>query len=396
MAVLEAKLLDVSNPHSRNYGKYLTHEQIAQLSADPDSEKEITKFLESQGISVVKTSKNKGYITAEGNCWIRACCLIFLTSLFLFSPAPVSKWEEVLGTEFFLYMQTDLNANIVRAEDYSLPEFLAEHIESVFNVVQFPGRNSLKTKHVTKTNKMAVKGVSDGTVDPALLNTVYDIRSNTGSANASQAVIETGGSILSTDDLTLFQTTYNLPEEAALVGKNASDRVVTSCTGGNCARANLDVQYMMAVSQDTPTTFMYWNGTDFWLDWIESVADMANPPLVISIGYAENEHEISASMAEAFNNEAMKLSLAGVTLVAASGDDGVSGPDARNDARRCGFFPQFPATSPYVVSVGATMVRTCLLCFQCCSSVSDRFLSCFRVPSPDPPKLPARATGVER
>ena len=28
----------------------------------------------------------------------------------------------------------------------------------------------------------------------------------------------------------------------------------------NCDEANLDVQYMMAVSQNTPQTFNYWNG----------------------------------------------------------------------------------------------------------------------------------------
>ena len=52
----------------------------------------------------------------------------------------------------------------------------------------------------------------------------------------------------------------------------------------------------------------------------------------------------------------MKLSLMGVTLVAASGDDGVAGAPARTDPVRCGYYPMFPASSPYVTSVGATMV----------------------------------------
>jgi hypothetical protein len=52
----------------------------------------------------------------------------------------------------------------------------------------------------------------------------------------------------------------------------------------------------------------------------------------------------------------MKLSLMGVTLVAASGDDGVAGAPARTDPFRCGYYPMFPASSPYVTAVGATMV----------------------------------------
>ena len=102
---------------------------------------------------------------------------------------------------------------------------------------------------------------------------------------------------------------------------------------------------------------MHWNGTDFWLDWITSVVDMTDPPKVISISYLQNEDEVSQSYADLFNIEALKLSLAGTTIVVAAGDDGAAGPDARRDPLRCGFFPQFPATSPYVTSIGATMVR---------------------------------------
>eukprot|EP01034_Spumella_vulgaris_P039357 gene39357-48632_t len=45
---------------------------------------------------------------------------------------------------------------------------------------------------------------------------------------------------------------------------------------------------------------------------------MTNPHLVISISFVQNEHDVSLSYSDAFNFEAMKLSLAGVTLVVAS------------------------------------------------------------------------------
>ncbi len=219
------------------------------------------------------------------------------------------------------------------------------------------GRDTFKNKiqsaavvpHATSNNN-AFRGY----VYPQLLNEVYSIHSNAGSSLASQAVVEIQDQSLSTSDLDKFQHEFNLPLDS--IDHTVGGHVITSCDGGTCQEANLDVQYLMAVSQNTPTTYMYWNGTDFWVDWITSVANMEDPPLVISISYAEYEHDIAQSYADAFNFEAMKLSLAGVTLVAGSGDDGVSGPDARDDALRCGFFPQFPATSPYVTSIGATMV----------------------------------------
>lgn len=56
---------------------------------------------------------------------------------------------------------------------------------------------------------------------------------------------------------------------------------------------------------------------------------------------------------------ALSLGLAGSTLVAAAGDDGVAG-FLSNDRKGCGYFPQFPASSPFVLSVGATQVVQCI------------------------------------
>lgn len=44
----------------------------------------------------------------------------------------------------------------------------------------------------------------------------------------------------------------------------------------------------------------------------------------------------------------------GVTVIVSSGDDGVSGSNTRGNPGACGFFPQFPASSPHVTTVGAT------------------------------------------
>jgi len=55
-----------------------------------------------------------------------------------------------------------------------------------------------------------------------------------------------------------------------------------------------------------------------------------------------------------YNTEVCKLGLRGITVIVASGDDGVANFDARGNASACGFSPSFPATSPYVTAVGAT------------------------------------------
>lgn len=121
-----------------------------------------------------------------------------------------------------------------------------------------------------------------------------------------------------------------------------------------CAEANLDVQYMMAAAPGVPQTVWYTpDSTLIFESWIEAVANDANPPLVHSISYAGIETMMSPSVTDSFNTEAMKLGVQGVTIFAASGDDGVSNFLSRQ-GYPCAYRPSFPATSPYVTAVGAT------------------------------------------
>lgn len=76
------------------------------------------------------------------------------------------------------------------------------------------------------------------------------------------------------------------------------------------------------------------------------------------------------STMDSFNTEAMKLAAQGVTITVSAGDNGVSGDNCactepsgssytlwggENTWTGQGYFPSFPATSPYVTAVGGTM-----------------------------------------
>jgi tripeptidyl-peptidase I len=53
------------------------------------------------------------------------------------------------------------------------------------------------------------------------------------------------------------------------------------------------------------------------------------------------------------------LALRGVTITVSSGDDGAISSAARHNPMFCSYAPSFPASSPYVVAVGGTMVCIC-------------------------------------
>ena len=80
----------------------------------------------------------------------------------------------------------------------------------------------------------------------------------------------------------------------------------------------MDVQYLMAVSQKSPTTHWYTDSNSF-ADWLFRVANFIKPPLVLSISYGAPESSVSKSEFDAFNIQAVKLNAMGVSIVAASG-----------------------------------------------------------------------------
>jgi tripeptidyl-peptidase-1 len=139
------------------------------------------------------------------------------------------------------------------------------------------------------------------------------VSSNSGNSLGSQAVFESLGQYYSPSDLAQFQKNYNLPSDNVdnVVGGYESDSACVS-NPNNCVEANLDVQYMMALSQLTPTTYWYDGALDCFVDWILAVAADPNPPLVNSISYGSIETSLPSIIAKQFNTEAMKLGVQGV------------------------------------------------------------------------------------
>eukprot|EP00597_Dinobryon_sp_UTEXLB2267_P003059 CAMPEP_0170068434 /NCGR_PEP_ID=MMETSP0019_2-20121128/7411_1 /TAXON_ID=98059 /ORGANISM="Dinobryon sp., Strain UTEXLB2267" /LENGTH=565 /DNA_ID=CAMNT_0010276079 /DNA_START=27 /DNA_END=1724 /DNA_ORIENTATION=- len=328
---LESLFYEVSDPTKKDrYGKFLTREEVKDLTANPVSTDFVVQFLMDNDVKKVKPSVYGEYIKAT---------------------APIAVWEKLFATTFFTFNHVEKSVNpVLRALEYSLPLVLVGHVAAVFNTVQLPPRLAPKPKLMLKDS--AAKA---GSITPALLNSYYGVTSNTGNSLGSQAVFESLGQYYSPSDLALFQENYNLPSDSvdAVVGGYESDEACAT-DANNCVEANLDVQYMMAMSQLTPTTYWYEGASDSFLAWIQAVADSSSPPLVNSISYGSIETELPKSFAKSFNTEAMKLGVQGVTILVSSGDDGVANFQARSNPRKCGYNPSFPATSPYVTAVGAT------------------------------------------
>jgi len=334
---LHRVLMDVSTPGSPNRGKYLTFDEAHALTSDTEATDAVLKWLSgTPGMNVRKIQKHGHYIHAQTN---------------------ISTWESLLETRFAHMVSATEPTNVVlRAiTDVHVPDELAGSIKGIFLTTQLPPRprpravpRFLRTLHAD--NNASVTGVT-----PSGLKSFYHV-SGTGSSSVSQAVFESLGQYTSLPDLSSFENHFGLKSEgiAKDIGGHESSSMC-DLNPNNCAEANLDVQYMMAVSPVTPETYWYESNQNTPFEsWIESVSSTSNPPLVHSISYGSIEPEVQKSVADTFNTEAMKLGTQGVTIFVSSGDDGVANFQARPKASACAYTPSFPASSPYVTAVGAT------------------------------------------
>lgn len=337
LKLLEDILYEVSDPHSPHYGNHLSHEEVTSITTNIDSVHHVVTFFKRHGFKFVEKSIGHEFIVFEGK---------------------ISHWESIFNTEFFHFQSGVVSSvKINRAKEYNLPNEIRNHVHAIFNIVDFPDAEYMKSSlHASlQTDKISSSSIKSGYVTPQLINTLYDVRNNTGSKRTSQGVYEAIGQSYSPSDLTYFQNFFNLPLEEVAVDINGHKSDLDCRRNpNNCVEANLDVQYLMAISQNVPTTYYYWSGQDFMLDWITEVSKLSSPPSVISISYGADESLLPASYIDSFNIIAMKLGVRGITIVVSSGDDGALSTHARKNPMLCGYQPSFPASSPFVTAVGGT------------------------------------------
>ena len=194
------------------------------------------------------------------------------------------------------------------------------------------------------------------TTTPQLLYNTYGVRDTTGHPLATQAIYSMYDQLYSPHDIAEWQVYMNITviPVAQTIGIGATSSATCRQNVEICAEGNADLAFMMAMCS-SPTTFYGSESVSMAL-WLHSIYQAGAPPLVISISYGADESYVSTQEQQEFSETALFLANQGVTIVVSSGDDGVHSQTARGNASFCGYMPGFPATSPYVVSVGATQV----------------------------------------
>ncbi|KAH9837729.1 peptidase S8/S53 domain-containing protein [Rhodofomes roseus] len=387
-AELEDHLYAVSDPSSERYGGHLSKEEVEALVAPhPESVHLVEEWLASHGLlgDALSRSPAGDWVTVR---------------------VPVSLAEKMLDTTYHMWTHTASGDSIVRTTSYSLPEHLHAHIDVVQPTTAFSRFTPMRTTyHSFRANatvpqsdgaKIAVPYASggqvaascNGTITPACLLELYNATGYTPQVPGQNKIAVTGyrEQYANYDDYHKFLeelVPYATDSTFSVVYINGGLNNQTLADAG--LEADLDTQYAFSLTYPTPGTFYTTGGSPPFIPddveptnanepylqassslamaWLEYVLATEDLPQSISSSYGDAEPTVPYSYAKRVCAEFAQLGARGVSVMFASGDGGVgdSDPDpatqecySNDGTNRTMFIPIFPASCPYVTSVGAT------------------------------------------
>ncbi|KAI0760219.1 peptidase S8/S53 domain-containing protein [Fomes fomentarius] len=350
---LQAALQDVSDPNSENYGHHLSKSEVEQLVA-PKSEslQAVNDWLSKNGIQPASTSPAGDLITIQ---------------------IPPQKANALLNANFTGYVHEQSNSTMVRTLAYSLPAGVSDHIAFVYPTTQFippatrkvahnviqPSRRKASKRSYSKRANVPAQCAK--AISPACLQALYNIPADPATAKDNNLFVSGfGGEVANQGDLTDF-----LSQARSDINNGTFDVLAVdggSNDGQGTTEASLDIQYTVGLATNVPTTFVTvgaqnQDGLSGFLDQIQFLLKQDPAPLVLTTSFGFDEApfaEQAPDLAQTLCNAYAQLGARGTSILFASGDGGVSGPQKNDACDGQAFSPTFPSGCPYLTSVGST------------------------------------------
>ncbi|WAQ81732.1 hypothetical protein PtA15_2A43 [Puccinia triticina] len=365
-------LEQMSDPAHPKFRPHLNDKELAELSQpDDESIEAVEGWLKGHGFAnhQMKWTAHKDWISLE--------------------KVPLKKVEYMLDTTYSVYQHHD-GEHLIRTEQYSLPKNLHSHIE----LIQF-GRLQKQRSSVRVIEELP-SAKSKVLLDPDIPNTCTDPSSVTN--DCLRQLYKTDDYKVQASQSNMIGITGYLEEvgnfkDAEMFLKNQrQDQVggtfeVVSVNNGRDSQdldqdqidrqlgveANLDTQ--TALGFTLPTRNIFWsvggsppftpdlttpyNTNEPYIEWLTYILGQPQDqiPKVISTSYGDNEQTVPLSYARRVCKGFAALGARGVSVIFSSGDFGVGKTGfcyANGGDQTETFLPTFPATCPYVTSVGAT------------------------------------------
>jgi kumamolisin len=189
---------------------------------------------------------------------------------------------------------------------------------------------------------------------PSELAAAYDFPDGDGSGQTI-GLLEFGGGYFP-DDLAAFAKAAGLASLPDVVAISV-DKMPTNTKDEAVGEVMLDVEVVAGICPKATIPVWFSQFTEKgWVDALDAAMhDAKYKPQVLSIswGYAEDAYIWTASAVKQVDEALKEAALMGITVCVASGDDGSS--DGITDGHA---HVDFPSSSPFVLAVGGTLLRT--------------------------------------
>ncbi|KAJ7823240.1 subtilisin-like protein [Mycena olivaceomarginata] len=340
---LQEKLLDISTPGRAEFRQWLSQDEVKSFVApSTDAVNAFNAFTSANGL--------KSSVTSPYGEWVSVSL-------------PVSKANQLFGAKFTNFTHTDLPAPIIRTLSVSLPSELANFVQVVHPTTAF----TTPKARLGQSIRIDIPNRRRDATAPAECDTSNPNNSIT--PRITPATQQTNALLVSgyedewaeIDDLQAFMKQFrpDLPSGANQTFLRLAIDGGTNPQFPNSAgtEAQLDIEYTAGVASNVPLQFLTVGGFDFptaLLDTTTFIAGSPQPPTVMTTSYGDLESNFGPSLATSICNGYAAATARGVSVLFASGDGGVNGN--HDDGFDCGLFvPVFPASCPYLTSVGSTI-----------------------------------------
>lgn len=254
--ILEEKLKDLSTPGSRNYGKWLTKDEVDALFPPTDgAPAAVANWLRSHGVSRIHDQGPS----------IRFA-------------APVGTVNRLLNTTFAYYSVAGTRK--LRTTEYSIPDDVAPFVQLIHPTTFFGQTRSHRMPIALQASDTDLASAAEKNctrlITPACLRSAYNIGDYVASATSGSRL--GFGSFLNESarlaDLHAYQRAFGIPEQdfASVLVNGGVDNQERE---GSHVEANLDAQFQSAVAFPLPQVQFITGGS---------------PPFVPSVGIPDAEH----------------------------------------------------------------------------------------------------------
>ncbi|KAJ6111815.1 hypothetical protein N7523_007876 [Penicillium sp. IBT 18751x] len=356
----EQNVIDISTPGHRYYGQHMNREEI-QKTLRPDNIvlNRILAWLDSEHVSPSKFKINGNWITFR---------------------TPVSQAERMMKTKYFNYHHQATNSTVLRTLGYSVPSDVHPHIQLIQPTTRFGNLNPLSALPINQpiiAKPADLKAECGTVIRPDCLRELYGLDGFTATPSPWNRLGISGFL-----DQYARHSDFNQFRNRLLTGEIGEEFTEITINGGindenspqMTTEASLDIQYASAMARGTLVTFYSaggraplipdadqpnasHSGNEPFLEQLHYLIDLPGDqlPAVLSTSYGESEQSVPPSYARAVCSLFAQLGARGVSVIFSSGDSGVGSSCQSNDgSKRTKFIPEFPASCPFVTSVGGT------------------------------------------